>query len=347
MITPEFMIQLASLLIGMGLGCSIESMWRFSNGRLVGGWRWLGAAALSLLLALFLIWCNIDRVEIACAAPTGGVLDLQIEPTGGSGRDAEANAATSRELRATSCWRMGKLEALGSRLVAVERTAPRSGHHAVLGSLLRASHVAQNPSCGAAWCAATSGLLGVGKSNTPPMDPTTDRTNYGYNEEQPFKPCGHCGQTECSTGVVVNGLARSLWTSDATKEALVCPECGAALHNARSVYTTADTSVVAEPVEQYRRIKPQYRDALLILRDHAGYLMLYRDAEKAATVLGVGYDGANRFHIAESALSGVLDKLVAGGHRVAVVIDPLVNDPRNGKQVDLYDMMVETLQPTA
>lgn len=149
MVTPEFMIQLAGLLLGMGIGCSIESMWRFSNGRAVGGWRWLGAAALSLLLALFLIWCNIDRVEIACRS-TGGVLDLQMEPTGGSGPGG---------------------------VDTMDGMAPRSGHQAVLGSLLRASHVAQNPSCGAAWCAATSGLPGVGKSNTPPMDgkPTNGR----------------------------------------------------------------------------------------------------------------------------------------------------------------------------
>ena len=99
--------------------------------------------------------------------------------------------------------------------------------------------------------------------------------------------------------------------------------------------------MVGEPMEQYRRIKPLYKDALLVLRDHAGYLMLYNDARKAAQVLELEYAGNGPFRIAKSLLEGVLDRLVAHGHRVAVVIDPAVDDPANAKQVDLWDVLCE------
>lgn len=96
-------------------------------------------------------------------------------------------------------------------------------------------------------------------------------------------------------------------------------------------------SKLAEPQEQYRRIKPLYKDALLILRDHQGYLMLYRDAQRAAEVLQVDHNGTAAFRIAKSMLEMVLDQLVRAGHRVAVVIDPHVDDPRMARQVDLWD----------
>lgn len=99
----------------------------------------------------------------------------------------------------------------------------------------------------------------------------------------------------------------------------------------------AGCSVLAEPVEQYRTLKRLYLDALLVLRDHSGYLMLYKDAQRAAAVLNVDYPGNGPFRIAKSRLEYVLDELVKNGHRVAVVIDPKVDDPRNAKQVDLWD----------
>lgn len=101
------------------------------------------------------------------------------------------------------------------------------------------------------------------------------------------------------------------------------------------------TDMACEPLEQYRRMKPQFRHSLLVLRDHSSYLMLYGDAQKAADVLGVGYSGNGPFRIADSMLENVLDRLVRAGHRVAVVMDPHVNDPRNAKQTDLWDALAE------
>jgi DNA-binding XRE family transcriptional regulator len=96
-------------------------------------------------------------------------------------------------------------------------------------------------------------------------------------------------------------------------------------------------NTVGEPLEQYRRIKPQFKHSLLVLRDHLGYLMLYRDAERAAKVIGVAYPGNGPFRIAKCMLEQVLDRLVANGFRIAVVIDPVIDDPRNARQSDLWD----------
>jgi hypothetical protein len=112
-----------------------------------------------------------------------------------------------------------------------------------------------------------------------------------------------------------------------------------ALATARGECLAGDEVSVHEPVEEYRRIKPLYKDALLVLRDHQGYLMLYRDAQRAAEVLQVGYNGTGAFRIAKSMLETVLDQLVKAGHRVAVVIDPHVDDPRMAKQTDLWDAL--------
>jgi DNA mismatch repair ATPase MutS len=98
-----------------------------------------------------------------------------------------------------------------------------------------------------------------------------------------------------------------------------------------------EDSQVGEPLEQYRRIKPQFKHSLLVLRDHLGYLMLYRDAERAAKVIGVAYPGNGPFRIAKCMLESVLDQLVAQGFRIAVVIDPVIDDPRNARQSDLWD----------
>jgi DNA-binding XRE family transcriptional regulator len=94
---------------------------------------------------------------------------------------------------------------------------------------------------------------------------------------------------------------------------------------------------VSEPLAQYRRLKPQFKHSLLVLRDHLGYLMLYRDAERAAKVIGVQYPGNGPFRIAKCMLEPVLDQLVAQGFRIAVVIDPVIDDPRNARQSDLWD----------
>ena len=96
-------------------------------------------------------------------------------------------------------------------------------------------------------------------------------------------------------------------------------------------------ATVSEPVEQYRSLKRLYLDALLVLRDHQGYMMLYKDAQRAANVLKLDYPGNGPFRIAKNRLEFVLDELVRAGYRVAVVIDPKVDDPRNAKQVDLWD----------
>lgn len=113
---------------------------------------------------------------------------------------------------------------------------------------------------------------------------------------------------------------------------VVCEDPGQQLYG-----NEHDHRRMAEPQEQYRRIKPLYKDALLILRDHQGYLMLYRDAQRAAEVLQVDHNGTAAFRIAKSMLEMVLDQLVRAGHRVAVVIDPHVDDPRMARQVDLWD----------
>lgn len=133
----------------------------------------------------------------------------------------------------------------------------------------------------------------------------------------------------------------SIGTADSRiKRVVYADRMPASEPTATEVATDAlDGSVLYEPTEQYRRIKPLYKDALLILRDHQGYLMLYRDAERAAAVLQVEYTGNGAFRIAKSMLERVLDDLVKANYRVAVVIDPNVDDPRVAKQVDLWDMI--------
>jgi len=109
----------------------------------------------------------------------------------------------------------------------------------------------------------------------------------------------------------------------------------------------AEPSLAAEPVEQYRRIKPLYKDALLILRDHQGYFMMYNDAKRACELIGLEYGGNGLFRIANSCLENVLDQLVRAGNRVAMVIDPAVDDPANARQTDLWDAIMATDQQAA
>lgn len=175
----------------------------------------------------------------------------------------------------------------------------------------------------------------------------------------PFRKCDYCGSTQDSPRR--DRLARRAWTVFSHSRKIACPDCqpegrveDTHVHLLVLRYGTLmshrllaepmalygmehDQGVVAEPVEQYRRIKPQYRDALLVLRDHQGFLMLYRDAQQAARILGVEYPGNGAFRIAKSMLEHVLNELVKCGHRVAVVVDPVVDDPRNARQSDLWD----------
>lgn len=178
--------------------------------------------------------------------------------------------------------------------------------------------------------------------------------------EIPFRKCDYCGTNERRPRREAR-LERRAWTVFPHSRKIACPDCqGEArteddhVHRLVLRYGTLmshrlvadpialygmehDPSLVCEPVEQYRRIKPQYRDALLVLRDHQGFLMLYRDAQQAARILGVEYPGNGAFRIAKSMLEHVLNELVKCGHRVAVVVDPVVDDPRNARQSDLWD----------
>ena len=79
---------------------------------------------------------------------------------------------------------------------------------------------------------------------------------------------------------------------------------------------------MATMLEQFKQIKEQYPDALLLFRCGDFYEMYHEDADKASKVLNITVthrgDGVHMCGFPFHALDGYLPKLVRAGFRVAI-----------------------------
>ncbi|MBI3789839.1 MAG: DNA mismatch repair protein MutS, partial [Gemmatimonadetes bacterium] len=105
-------------------------------------------------------------------------------------------------------------------------------------------------------------------------------------------------------------------------------------------------------MQQYREIKGQHQDAILLFRMGDFYEMFYEDAQVASRVLGLTLTSRNNGGAAEVPLAGVpvkavteyLRRLVQAGFRVAICEQ--VEDPRLAKGI-VKRAVIETITPGA
>jgi DNA mismatch repair protein MutS len=105
-------------------------------------------------------------------------------------------------------------------------------------------------------------------------------------------------------------------------------------------------------MQQYRDIKSQHQDAILLFRMGDFYEMFYEDAQVAARVLGLTLTSRNNGGAAEVPLAGVpvkavteyLRRLVQGGFRVAICEQ--MEDPKLAKGI-VKRAVIETITPGA
>ncbi len=113
------------------------------------------------------------------------------------------------------------------------------------------------------------------------------------------------------------------------------------------------TTETATPLmQQYREIKSQHQDAILLFRMGDFYEMFYEDAQVASRVLGLTLTSRNNGGAAEVPLAGVpvkavtdyLRRLVQGGFRVAICEQ--IEDPKLAKGI-VKRAVIETITPGA
>ncbi len=105
-------------------------------------------------------------------------------------------------------------------------------------------------------------------------------------------------------------------------------------------------------MQQYREIKSQHQDAILLFRMGDFYEMFYEDAQVASRVLGLTLTSRNNGGAAEVPLAGVpvkavteyLRRLVQGGYRVSICEQ--IEDPKIAKGI-VKRAVVETITPGA
>ena len=112
------------------------------------------------------------------------------------------------------------------------------------------------------------------------------------------------------------------------------------------------TETTTPLMQQYREIKSQHQDAILLFRMGDFYEMFYEDAQVAARVLGLTLTSRNNGGAAEVPLAGVpvkavteyLRRLVQGGFRVAICEQ--MEDPKVAKGI-VKRAVIETITPGA
>ena len=115
---------------------------------------------------------------------------------------------------------------------------------------------------------------------------------------------------------------------------------------------TGTTDTTTPLMQQYRDIKSQHQDAILLFRMGDFYEMFYEDAQVASRMLGLTLTSRNNGGAAEVPLAGVpvkaitdyLRRLVQAGFRVSICEQ--VEDPKLAKGI-VKRAVIETITPGA